>query len=184
MTTTSTPQHAHGDSPATLYAVPVRRSDRAQHVPDGRTLHLVDLENLAGGTDQGIRPLVDAAGAFRAAAHPAIGDHLFVGVNPSLGMYAADLFPTARLCVRGGTDGADLAILGALPEAHHIAENYHRVVVGSGDHIFASLVRSLVERGIPVEVVALSGSISRELAAAAAAAVVNLDHRIVTRRVA
>lgn len=141
------------------------RLDRG--LPAGRTLHLVDLENLAGGPFAGVAAMVATAGGYRRAAHPRKGDHVVVAVNPHIAYEAGSLWPGARLLAAHGPDGADRALL-AEADPDWVSRHYDRVVIGSGDHIFAALAWQLRAAGLAVVVVARRSHLAAELRRAAA----------------
>ena len=68
-------------------------------------------------------------------------------------------WPGTKVLAGHGRDGADKALL-EFADVRHIATRYDRVVVGSGDHIFAPLVSELMAAGVMVTVVAPSKSIA------------------------
>lgn len=150
-----------------LCLVPSRRVRRAEYVREGRTLHVVDVENICGGPDQVETMGKESAAAYGRAAGLAPGDHLLVACNPALLFHSADCFPGARLLGAHGPDGADRALLGALADVDWIAARFDRVVIGSGDHCFAPVLTALRARGIMAGVVAREGSISGSLRRAA-----------------
>ena len=129
-------------------------------MPD-RTIHLIDLENLVGGAVTSA--LADACYAAYSEHVPVADiDHVVVATNPGAGLAAGMAFgSSARLRVGHGADGADLALLEVLK--HEQLENrYDRVVIASGDGIFAETAAALAA---DVNVVAVSrpGSLSRHL---------------------
>lgn len=150
-----------------LYAVPERRVPRAAFVQAGRSLHLVDVENLMGGPELGDTALREALAGYRTSAPVSGGDHVIIGANPQLGVAAKTEWPGARLVVRGGPDGADIALLDAVREVDFIAERYDQIVVGSGDGVFEVVVREFRSRGLAVGVVSLRRGLSYALGASA-----------------
>ena len=101
-----------------------------------RTLHLVDLENLAGDPRASERDALAAYVDYLRAADWRAGDVVYLAMNPGLAKRIgwASVVP-CRLHCACGTDGADLALLAhAAPE--FVARRFERLVVGSGDHIF------------------------------------------------
>ena len=152
---------------AHLYAVPPRRFPRAKHVPPGRTLHLVDIENLMGGPRAGPVALLRAISAYREAAPVTVGDHVIIGTNPRLGVIAHASWPSVRLVVRGGPDGADIALLGQVKDDRWVAARYDRIVVGSGDSVFAVVAKTFRQHGLAVGVVSREQSLSYALGRAA-----------------
>jgi hypothetical protein len=134
--------------------------------PAGRTLHLVDIENLVGdpvADDESVRA---AVAAYKQVAGVRSDDLAVVASNGRLAMAAGKAWPGALLRIGRGPDGADLALLAeATPE--WVARRFGRVVIGSGDGIFLDLVRRLRLHGRPVTVVGRPGSIAGKLRRAA-----------------
>jgi hypothetical protein len=146
-----------------LYLVPDRRVPRARHVPVGRALHLVDLENLMCGPLQPEIALRYAAARYLEVASVRLGDHVVVAVNPALALEAGRAWPTARLLVGRGLDGADRELLASLADAPWVAARYDRVVIGSGDGIFAAALESLQSLGIATGLVGPERGVSLNL---------------------
>ena len=120
-----------------------------------------------GGPFAGRAALKEASDAFRVAAHVLGCDHVVVGANPSLAVEAGLEWPGARLLVRGGPDGADLALEESVEDVTWHARRYDRVVIGSGDGRFSTIAESFKAAGIPVGVVATERSLALVLAQAA-----------------
>ena len=137
------------------------RSRPAPH-PRGRTLHVIDVENLAGGTTAGTVSVAASLAAYRSTVAVATVDHVVLGSGTTFACACAAAWPGARLRLGRGRDGADHALLEAVDPCF-TASRYDRVVVGSGDHIFCGLVAELRRRGLAVLVVARPGSVSRDL---------------------
>jgi len=150
-----------------LYVVPRRRVNVGRWVPSGRTLHLVDIENLMGGPRQGYRAMEAATLAYKDAVTVGPCDHVIVGCNPALMIDVYRAWPHSRIAAMGGPDGADRALLGNLRDARAVARRYHRVIVGSGDGIFGEIAAEIAGLGVPVGVVSQRQSLSYVLARAA-----------------
>ena len=139
-----------------------------------RTLHIIDLENLAGSprADRGeVRAAIDA---HRHTVTVSDDDHVIIALNANNAdmVFAAD-DEWHRACgagcvIKGGArlDGADRALLGAC-DAAQVATRYGRVVVGSGDHAFTDLLIDLRDRGTLTGVVSRRSALSRRLGLAA-----------------
>jgi hypothetical protein len=140
---------------------------RAAHVPPGRTLHLVDAENLMGGPLAGQQALRAAFRSYTRLAQVKPLDHVVIGVNPALALSVMDLWPSARLVIGRGRDGADNALLATVTEVEWMASRYDRLVIGSGDHAFAFAAAAFYAVGLRVDVVARGSSLSAILAALA-----------------
>jgi len=150
-----------------LYLLPTRTTPRCEHAPAGRTLHLLDIENLMGGPRRGRVAPAAAVAAYREVAGMRPFDHVVVAVNPALAVDAGMSCPGARLISAGGRDGADLALLSQVADARRTAALYDRVVIGSGDGIFADALYQLRCCGISVGVVSLQRCLALSLARAA-----------------
>ena len=128
-----------------------------------RSLHLVDLENLVGDPRAGAAVALDTFDAYLDAAHWSAGDHLIVACNPWLMTKIAFDLPTA--CSKHAAhdrDGADTMLL-ALAPPELVVKRYGRLVVGSGDGIFAGRAIIVRERGVHVDVVARPDGCSTRL---------------------
>ncbi len=103
-----------------------------------RSLHLVDLENLVGNpraTGPVVRHTFDR---YLALADWQCGDHVIVASNPWLiREMCFDLPVPCNVHAAHGEDGADLMLLSHAPP-ELIVKRYGRLVVGSGDGIFAA----------------------------------------------
>ena len=150
-----------------LAVIPEREIPLAPHVPRGRTLHLLDLENLCGGPGQIPQTGHAIADRYRIEAGIAQEDHVVLGANPSSLIHCSDIFPGARLVGRHGPNGADRSLLNVIGDADWVARHYDRVVIGSGDHCFAPSATALGVRGILVCVISRHESLSRSLAISA-----------------
>ena len=135
----------------------------ATDVPTGRALHLVDLENVLGDPCAVGPCVAETYEEVLARGLHREGDLVVVAVNPAMArQFAFAPHTSCQLFVRRGRDGADLALLGwASPEL--IARRFDRLVVASGDGIFAGIVRALREFGLRVEVLYGNGAVSGHL---------------------
>ena len=140
---------------------------RARYVPEGRTLHLLDFENLCRGPER-ISSVADAiASEYRELVDVSSADHVVIGVNPANAISSSHVFPGCRFVTGHGPDGADLALLGVVNDIRWVARRFDRVVIGSGDHCFVPLATDLGNLGVVVMVVAWERCLSRELERAA-----------------
>ena len=133
-----------------------------RHLPTGRTLHLVDLENLAGGS--GVHEVeVDLALArYERVVRVRSGDHRIIACGRRLAFQAKDRWSGALVKAAHGVDAADRALLAeAVPS--FVRSHYDRVVVASGDHGFTQLVVELDAAGVDVCVVSRRDSLARRL---------------------
>lgn len=131
-------------------------------IPGGRTLHLLDLENLIGD------PFADVVHVRWALAHwpqlfrVAPGDLVVIAANPAMAFEAKQAWPGALVRAKKGKDGADLALL-AECEPGWVTGRFARVIVGSGDHIFAPRALELQDAGLVVVCVSRPASLSADL---------------------
>lgn len=139
---------------------------RDRRLPDGRTLHLVDVENLMGGALNGFTSVGSALDDYESAAGLREGDHMVIAAHPAIAFLAKLSRPGRSIRPAHGKDGADFALLRDADVAD-LARRYDRVVVGSGDGIFAETVSRLVAAGVRVQVVSRPRSLAFQLRLAA-----------------
>lgn len=102
-----------------------------------RVLHLVDIENLAGGAECSPAGMKWAAAEYCRVSGFRPEDQMVVASShraAPAAWFAAP--PRARRVVRSGPDGADLALLAELTD-DRIVRRFDRIVIGSGDGAFA-----------------------------------------------
>ena len=129
----------------------------------GRALHLVDVENLAGGPDRAEHWLPTALHEYRAVAGVGVDDQVIAAADVTLWRRTAFDVAPWRYLPGYGPDGADLALLREAPP-EYVAERFDRLVIGSGDHAFAPLAEAVADRGTEVVAVARPRQLSRALA--------------------
>lgn len=130
----------------------------------GRTAVLVDIENIIGSTNFDACDVTMA----RARIHEMVDcpDDAHVIVATTVGHLLCPAhagWPGARLVWRRGKDGADLALADVALNENLIAR-FDRVVLASGDGIFAVVATWLQQHGVAVTVVSRPESLSRALA--------------------
>ncbi|HUP71830.1 MAG TPA: NYN domain-containing protein [Acidimicrobiales bacterium] len=132
-----------------------------------RTLHVIDLENLASGAGRTAGEFLDAMDRYRSVVRIAGDDLVEVAVDASAWRRVAFELPRSwRVRFGYGRDGADRALLQAV-DPRVVAGRFDRVVIGSGDGAFVGLAEGLTVAGRRVDVVSRAGSLSRRLARAA-----------------
>jgi hypothetical protein len=131
----------------------------------GRALLVIDLENALGCDPDHVADWAwsIAAAEVLAAAGASPGDLVVVAVSPRRAFQARAALPGALLRCRRGVDGADLALIDELADIDWIADRFDRVVIASGDHIFAHHAARIAAAGIRVDHVAHSGRCSASL---------------------
>jgi len=145
-----TPRSAHDDS-------------RASGVNTTREIHLVDVENLLGTPRFSKADVSHLHGLYAHVSQLAGNAHVVVGSSSAQALIAAGLgWPGARQVWLPGTDGADRALL-EVAATEQIASRFERVVIGSGDGIFAAAAASLQIAGCAITVVSRAESLSTRL---------------------
>lgn len=131
-----------------------------------RTMHLVDIENLAG---TGLPTESQVAGLHQAYTNRVgVGpmDQVVIGCNHNALPAAGHGWPGARYLIRSGPDGADTELLTVIT-AENVATRFTHVTIASGDHIFTWAAACLAAGGCQVTVVSLTTSLARTLRLAA-----------------
>ena len=128
-----------------------------------RTLHLVDIENLAGAALPSRDLVTEVQGLYVARLAFGADDQVVMAASHRAFMNAALGWPSARYRVRSGPNGADLELLDVL-QHEDVAARFTHVVIGSGDGLFSQAAANLAARDIWVTVVSRRDSLSRALA--------------------
>lgn len=127
-----------------------------------RAMHLVDVENLLGGTSFSRQDVTAVAGAYAVAAQVGPRDQIVIASSHNTAAQVWFGWGEARRLVRSGPDGADLALLEVI-DSENLAGRFERVVIGSGDKIFAHPAARLQAAGVKLAVVTRPDSLSRQL---------------------
>jgi hypothetical protein len=131
--------------------------------PPSRTLHLVDVENLLGTPRPNPAMVAPLADAYAGAAGLAPQDQVVLASSHICARSVWFGWPSsARRLVASGPDGADKALLGVLAD-ERVAERFSRIVIGSGDGIFAIAAAQAQQAGAEVTVVCGAGAVARRL---------------------
>ena len=128
-----------------------------------RKLFVVDIENAVGiGTvdEESCRKVRDR---IEREYKPAGGDLTIIGVSHQNNVFPARSWDGARIVLRKGRDGADLALENVLSN-ENVEERFSEVVIVSGDGLFASQAARLKSLGVKVTVDARARQLSRFLA--------------------
>lgn len=131
-----------------------------------RTLHLIDVENLVGSGRPSAAEVAAGLDRYRAAVPVGGTDLVVLAANATTAAAAGWAWPGPLVRATRGPDGADLALLEECRLAD-VAGRFDRVVIASGDHLFARRIDELRTAGIRVEVVARPRSLARALRATA-----------------
>lgn len=126
-------------------------------------MHLVDIENLVGDPMAGPDAVLEGFEAFCKAAELGTFDHVVVACNPRMAGSCAWRLASCRVLPATGPDGADERLVSYVG-VDMVIHRYHRLVIGSGDHIFADFAREVRNAGGLVWVVSRPESLSSSLA--------------------
>lgn len=139
-----------------------------------RAVHLVDAENLLATAAP--RPADVRQLAARYAHVIGFGpmDQVVIACSHLAFKTIGFCWPGPQYLLRSGPDGADLALLAVLRH-DRIAARFPRVVIASGDHIFAQAVTDLATSGCRVTIATRRGHLSRTLELAASHRIIYLD---------
>lgn len=146
-----------------------RKKEKSMRRKIERTLVIVDLENLAGGSEfvgqksQAIRDMISDVNKQSSNTLIIVATGIgAVNSSPEILWHWVD----SRFLIGSGVDGADNELLNVLSK-EPLAESTSHIQIWSGDHCFAPISRKLKRLGCSVEIFANEGSLSRELDAAA-----------------
>lgn len=140
----------------------LRQASFRWRFPD-RTLHVVDIENLAGAAIPSLDRVTEVQAQYLTHLRFGTDDQVVLAANHLALVNAVLGWPHARYRVRSGKNGADLELLDVL-EHENVAARFHHVVIGSGDGRFRWAAASLAAHGVQVTVVSRWGSLAGELA--------------------
>lgn len=137
----------------------------------GRRLVVVDIENVVGGAVMTREQAHFARHVVAGAVGLRPDEQVVIGTS-HVGLLATGLgWPGARMVIRSGENGADLALLEVLAE-ERVPERFDEVVLASGDGIFTDVVAALGAGGVRVTVVSRRTACSNRLRMAAGQTVV------------
>jgi hypothetical protein len=128
-----------------------------------RELHLIDIENELG-TSRPKRADIERFREFYIKHNNVPKDaHVVIGASSGATMLEAGVaWPNARPEWTSGPDGADRALISvALDE--NVDKRFGRVVIASGDHIFADVASRLISLGVHVTVFSRATCLSNRL---------------------
>jgi hypothetical protein len=144
-----------------------RRSERsvrgiARLLGKRRAIHLIDVENLIGSCVMSVTDVAALQRDYYSVAGVQLRDHVVIATGPAAAPAAWFGWQGGRRLVRGGVDGADRALLEVI--AHEsLSSRYERVVVASGDGVFAEACAHLQAEGCKLTVVTRIGALSLRL---------------------
>jgi hypothetical protein len=126
-------------------------------------LHLVDLENLLGDPRAERHSALTTFRTYLQVAKWDLSDHVILATNPWLmSKIAFDVTVPSSCHAVHGRDGADTMLL-ALAPAELVVKRYARLVIGSGDGVFAGRADTVQDAGVRVDVVSRAEGCSTRL---------------------
>jgi hypothetical protein len=137
----------------------LRRPEAARRRFPERTLHVVDIENLAGTAIPTPSQVSSVQGLYFARLGFGADDQVVMAASHRGLLNAALAWPHARYRVRSGPNGADLELIDVLLH-EDIPARFTHVVIGSGDGLFVRAALALTDGGVRVTVASRPGSLS------------------------
>lgn len=132
-----------------------------------RELHLLDIENLLGGSRFNAAQVAQFRDFYLLHNHVADDAHIVIATSSAQGVVEAGLgWQHTRTIFQTGHDGADLALLDVI-NSEHVVERFTKIVIASGDGIFAQAADAMFNQGVNVTVFAPALAISSEFTHAA-----------------
>lgn len=119
-----------------------------------RELHLIDIENELGTGQVRAADIARFRTFYLKANNVPVDAHIVVASSSSQNLLESAFgWPGARTVWLPGQDGADRALLKIAYE-ENVEQRYDKVVIASGDHIFAEAAEALQSLGVKVRVFA------------------------------
>lgn len=142
-----------------------------------RQLVATDVENLLGSANPTEQEVVQIRCHLIAIVQPDHDAMFEVACSHRAAAAIRFGFPNGHHVWRSGPNGADLALLDILT-VESVADRFDRVVIASGDGIFAPVAARLAEQGVHCTVVSRRSALSTRLALAAARVIILDDHGV------
>lgn len=179
-TSTTNPTNSAGNNPAriTSTVTPVRRrsaqkaraerklgpaSRNSSQMRHGRTLHLVDIENLIGDSEATVHTIRTVWETYKVVAGIHEGDTVFIGCADNMGRNALlAIRDNVRFIWRNGEHGGENALMD-MADPSWAARRFEWVVIASGDGGFIPWVHEAQARGIKTWLVSGNAQVSVEL---------------------
>ena len=127
-----------------------------------RTLHVVDIENLAGTAIPSRMQVSKVQRMYLSRLGFGADDQVVMAASHRGLLEAALAWPNARYRVRSGPNGADLELIDVLLH-EDIPGRFRHVVIGSGDGLFVRAAMILAAGGVRVTVASRPDSLSNLL---------------------
>jgi hypothetical protein len=128
-----------------------------------RELHLIDIENETGKSNPTAAEIAQFREFYCGRNNVPRDAHIVVAASSGATLIEASMgWPGARTTFLDGRDGADLALI-EVAIAENVHSRYGKVVIASGDHIFAEAASTLIHLGVQVTFFARAVFLSRFL---------------------
>ena len=127
-----------------------------------RTAFFLDLDNLVGTGRPSQEQIEEVFSAFEAAFDPGPDDQVYCAGTSTTAARAGLARPGYVTRSGRGRNGADRRLL-ELADPDFVARRFQKVVIGSGDGVFAGLVDELRLVGLEVELVTGRGLLHQAL---------------------
>ena len=138
--------------------IELRRSDKAT-----RKLFVVDIENAVGAGVIDEEACRGVKSRIERTYRPGDSDLTIIGVSHKNNFFTAHAWGGARVILKEGHDGADLALEGVLA-TENVEARFGEVVIVSGDGMFSNQASRLKSLGVTVTVDARARQLARVLA--------------------
>ena len=138
--------------------IELRRSDKS-----ARKLFVVDIENAVGTGVIDEESCKGVKSRIERTYHPGSSDLTVVGVSHKNNLFPAHAWDGARVVIREGHNGADLALEDVLIN-ENVENRFGEVVIVSGDGLFSEQASRLRSMGVRVTVDARARQLARVLA--------------------
>lgn len=138
--------------------IELRRSDKS-----ARKLFVVDIENAVGTGVIDEESCKGVKSRIERTYHPGGSDLTVVGVSHKNNLFPAHAWDGARVVIREGHNGADLALEDVLIN-ENVENRFDEVVIVSGDGLFSEQASRLRSMGVRVTVDARARQLARVLA--------------------
>ncbi len=138
--------------------IELRRSDKML-----RKLFVVDIENAVGAGTISEDSCRNVRDRIEKTYHPGSSDLTVIGVSHKNNLFPAHAWDGARVVLKEGHDGADLALENVL-STENVEARFGEVVIVSGDNLFSAQARRLKSLGVRVTVDARARQLARVLA--------------------
>jgi hypothetical protein len=126
----------------------------------GRSIHLIDIENLCREPNPTEAHVSQAKAAYFAKVQPGDQDLFYVTVSSRNNVAAAVFgWGNASFSCKEGHDGADI-LLAQLMLDGDLGSRFEKVYLASGDGGLAPFASALIKQGVELEVVAVPDALS------------------------